>query len=377
MRTFKRLTLALATFAFVLSAQLSPAAAQGREITVEVGQQTSISASGVRNFSEGQRGIADIRLTDDQTRFVVVGQRAGSTSLLLIMQDGSQVTYNITVPGDVVDEEVTGVVERENIRLDFYFVQLSDSYSHAIGIGWPGSVGGTANFTLDFTNGGSTSPGSPTDTTSSLALVAQSVLPRLDMAQSNGWARIYRQAAVITANGTEAHFQNGGEVNIPVQGALTAEIQQIEFGTDVRIRPRYDSETGRIEVHIEAEVSDLSDDRGTGVPGRVTSNVETVVNLELGQSIVLAGLIARSENRSRAGLPGLSQIPILGALFGTHSRSYEESEALLFIVPSVVDAVPLQQRNRIQEAMRLYDDYRGGVDEVEVLEQPRVQRASE
>ena len=32
-------------------------------------------------------------------------------------------------------------------------------------------------------------------------------------------------------------------------------------GTEVRIRPRYDSETGRIEVHIEAEVSDLSDDR--------------------------------------------------------------------------------------------------------------------
>lgn len=371
MRTFSRLSVALAAFALALAFQVSPAAAQGREITVEVGQQTSISASGVRNFSEGQRGIADIRLTDDQTRFVVVGQRPGETSLLLIMQDGSQVTYSITVPGGEQAVRDGTVNERENIRLDFYFVQLSDSYSHAIGIGWPGSIGGTANFSLDFTNGGA----GATTTTTSLALVAQSVLPRLDIAQSNGWARIYRQAAVVTANGTEATFQNGGEVNIPVQGALTAEIQEIEFGTMVKILPRYDPETGRIEVQIEAEVSDLSDDRGTGIPGRVTSEVETVVNLELGQSIVLAGLIGRSENRTRAGLPGLSQIPILGALFGTHSRSYEENEALLFIVPSVVDAVPLQQRNRIQEAMRLYDDYRGGVDEVEVLEQPRIQRA--
>ena len=114
-------------------------------------------------------------------------------------------------------------------------------------------------------------------------------------------------------------------------------------------------------------------DRGTGVPGRSVSTLETLVNLELGQAIVLGGVIARAEARTRAGLPGLSQIPILGALFGTHSRRFEESEALMFIVPSVVEAVPLQQRNRIQEAIRAYEEYRGGVDEVELLEQPRVQ----
>ena len=103
------------------------------------------------------------------------------------------------------------------------------------------------------------------------------------------------------------------------------------------------------------------------------NTLETLVNLELGQAIVLGGVIARAEARTRAGLPGLSQIPILGALFGTHSRRFEESEALMFIVPSVVEAVPLQQRNRIQEAIRAYEEYRGGVDEVELLEQPRVQ----
>jgi hypothetical protein len=42
------------------------------------------------------------------------------------------------------------------------------------------------------------------------------------------------------------------------------------------------------------------------------------------------------------------------------------------VIPTVVEAVPLTQRNRIQEAIRFYEDFDGGVDEVELLEQPRV-----
>jgi pilus assembly protein CpaC len=140
----------------------------------------------------------------------------------------------------------------------------------------------------------------------------------------------------------------------------------------LRAQPQFDEESGRIQIHIEADVSDLTDDQGTGIPGRSRSVINTTVNLELGQSLVLGGAIARSEARSRAGLPGLSQIPILGALFGSHGRRFEESESLLFLIPTVVEAVPLTQRNRIQEAIRFYEDFDGGVDEVELLEQPRV-----
>ncbi|MDH5492195.1 MAG: type II and III secretion system protein [Myxococcales bacterium] len=372
-----RTPIILSAFAFVLGSLFAPALAaaqQPRELALNVGDQTSISARGVRSYSEGVRGIAEVRLTDDETQFVVVGLRQGTTSLMLIMQDGTQVQYRIVVGGGEDTELPDGaVIERENIRLDFYFVQLSDSYIHSIGIGWPGSIGGgsQANFNMDSSRAVDPMGLVVEESSTTFAIAAQSVLPRLDLAQASGWARIFRQAAVVTANNTEAQFQNGGEINVPIQGALTAEIQRIEFGTSIKVRPRFDPESGRIEVHIMAEVSDLSDDRGSGIPGRVTSELQTVVNLELGQSIVLAGLIGRSERRSRTGLPGLSQIPILGALFGVHQRQYEENEALLFIVPSVVDPIPLSARNRIQEAIRLYDEFNGGVDEIEVLEQPR------
>lgn len=342
----------------------SAAADQGQAITVTVGQQTTLSATGVRNYSVGAGNYVDVRLTQDQSRFVIVGMRAGQTSLLLIMLDGRQVNYAITVNPAAGEEREGEVSQRENIRLDLYFVQLADNYSHNIGIGWPGSIGGSASLTYNAATG--------TSGQTSLALVANSALPRLDLAQSKGWARIYRQAAVITANGSEASFRSGGEVNIPVAGSVSAEIRQIEFGTVIGVVPRYDSQTGRIELRVTADVSDLTPDRGSGVPGRVVSHLETLVNLELGQSIVLAGLIARTDSRDQTGLPGLSQIPILGALFGTNGRREEENEVLMFIVPSVVDAVPLTERNRIQEAMRIYDRFRGGTEDVELLEQPTV-----
>lgn len=362
--------LATAAVALVFAPAADAQRRQTRELTVQVGEQTSISAAGVRSYSEGTRGIVDVRLTRDESQFILVGQNPGQTSLLLIMGDGSQVQYRVTVPGaETEEEEQSGVQARENIRLDLYFVQLSDTYNYAIGINWPSSIGSDqsiGNFQYQIQEG--------MPNTTSLSLIAQSVLPRLDISQSNGWARIYRQASVITANGEQASFSSGGELNVMVAGAIQGTLQQIPYGTILNCTPRYDPETGRIEIQIQADVSDLTDDNGTGVPGRLTNTVNTLVNLELGEAVVLGGIIARAESRTRTGLPGLSQIPILGALFGSHSRRFEESEALVFIVPTVVDAVPLTQRNRIEEAIRFYEDYSGGVDEVELHEQPRIGR---
>jgi len=366
--TFRSAALSLCAL-LVLSA---PALAQRgqtiRDLTVEVGEQTSLSAAGVRSYSEGVRGVVDVRLTDDQSRFILVGERPGRTSLLLIMRDGSQVQYRITVPGGEEEETPEGRVERrESIRLDLYFVQLSDTYSHAIGLNFPASIGSNRSqglIQVDWASG--------TGTETQIQLLTRTLLPRLDIAQSNGWARLYRQASLVTVNGQQAQINIGGEVNVALAGSLQNTLEQIEFGTQLTCTPRYDPETGRIEIAVNADVSDLTDDRGTGFPGRSVSTLNTLVNLELGQAVVLGGVISRTENRTKSGLPGLSQIPILGALFGSHSRRFEEAETLLFIVPTVTEPVPLQQRNRIQEAIRMYEDFEGGVDEIELVEQPRI-----
>ncbi|MFW5875986.1 MAG: pilus assembly protein N-terminal domain-containing protein [Myxococcota bacterium] len=350
------------------------ARAQDREVhelTLQVGEQTSLSAEGVRQYSEGAQGIVDVRLPQDGSQFVLVGTKPGETTLLLIMESGKQALYRITVEPREPEVDRGRVEEVDNIRLDFYFVQLSDNYEHALGLGWPASIGGenfTAEAGFDLTRG--------FDVTSASAMIANQVLPRLDIGQSTGWARILRRGMLITANGNEANYESGGEVNVQIQGALTAEIRAIPFGSKVKVRPRYDRESGRVELRIDANVSDLTPSGGD-VPGRTVSHLDTLVNLELGQAVVLAGLESQSDSGGKSGLPVLSQIPILGALFGSHTKRENRTQNVLFIVPTVVDAVGPDAKRMIDEALRTFDAYDGDMDDVQLAPESKLDGSAE
>ena len=361
------LTVIMATVAMSAAADLDA----GRAIVLRVGEQKSLSARGIRSYSEGVPGFADIRVTRDQSRFVIVGKEVGTTSLLLIRDDGGQLQYTIRVIAADADK---GFSSRENIRLDLYFVSIQDRYGHQIGLNWPGNIGSTltpSEAAIAITGG------SGQATQSAFQILPQTFLPSFDLAQAKGWAKMYRQATLVTANGTEAVFTSGGEFNVQVQNNLTVNVQAIEFGTKVSVLPKYDARTGRIELEIVADVSDLDTERGVhGIPGRVTSHLETLVNLELGQSVSLAGIRARTERRKRKGIPGLALIPFIGALFGTHSRETEDNESYMLVVPSVVEPVSLSHRDRVEEALRVYESFHGGVDAHQLLDQPRVGGAS-
>lgn len=353
---------ALAPAATQAQTRSSSAISESESLRLEVGTQKVIPGNNVRSYSEGVPGIVDIRLTRSGKQFVIVALKPGDTTLLMIMMDGSERLYRINVfdpkaaQGKRGPDEIK-VTPRDNVRLDFYFVQFDKNYSHQIGMDWPGRYGDAAlQSTFDLQTG---------NFSSATAVIQDQALPSLDLAQATGWAKLMRHATLITANGTQASFTGGGEVNIAVQGSLTTGIHSITFGSAIGVLPLYDSESGRLELQITADVSDLAaEDRGSGTPGRVTSQLSTVVNLELGQSIMLAGLVAASQIRNHTGLPVLSQIPILGALFGTHAERRSNTEDVVFIVPSVIDAVNLDGRARIREALDAYEAYTGNLDEV-------------
>jgi pilus assembly protein CpaC len=344
------------------NAAAAAGAPAGDSLRLEIGTQQVLPADNVRSYSEGVQGVVDVRLTGDAKSFVIVALRPGQTTLLFIMMDGSERLYKITVfdpNAPKPNEKRVGppheqVLTRDNIRLDFYFVQFDKSYSHQLGVDWATRYGGGSLSVFYNLQSGRFD--------NATATIQDQALPALDLAQATGWAKLQRHATLITANGTKATFAGGGEINIPVQGSLSTGIHKIEFGSTIGVQPRYDSESGRLELEIHADVSDLADDRGTGTPGRLTSTLDTLVNLELGQSLMLAGLVANSQSRGHSGLPVLSQIPIIGALFGVHSEAEQETEDVVFIVPSVLDSVSMDARARIREALDDYEDYTGDIE---------------
>ena len=329
-----------------------------QNIELQLGEQRVIPSDNVRSYSEGTKGVVDVRLTKDASQFIIVALTPGTTTLLFLMMDNSERHYRITVTdpnGHSRRGADPGAVEaKDNIRLDFYFVQVSKNYRHQIGIGWPGSIAPTFNASFNVKAG---------SLDSATAVITNQALPNLDMAQVSGWAKIMRQAAVVTANGEKATFSGGGELNFPIQSALSSSLHKIPYGSVIDVEPRYDAKTGRIELHLHADISELDSDNGTGVPGRITSNLDTQVNLELGQSLILGGLTSKSERHSKSGLPVLSQIPILGVFFGSQGQTEAESENIVLIVPSVVDAVSMQDRERVTAALKSYTNFSGDMND--------------
>jgi pilus assembly protein CpaC len=367
----------------------------------------------------------DVRIPSDGSRIILVGQRPGSTSLLVIRNDGSQQTYSINVfrvpmetvrqnlqqllqgytgvtinqvggrlfleggvaneqqqrrvqqivqlyPGQVeslVTVDPTIVERRINVRIDLYFVELSRNANYVFGIRWPSAYGASgesdslrANLSLPLVGG--TMPGSL-----NLTGIVQQALPRLDLASGAGWARVHRQSTLITANGVEAKFRSGGEVNVRVANGLTSTVQAISYGTTLTVTPRFDPSTSRVDVHVVADISELVES-GSDIPARNVSQIETLVNLQLGQSMVLGGMRGRALTVGSQGLPGLAQIPVVGALFGSQSRRDQETEMVLFIVPTVIEGMSRQSEDRVANALRAYEEFGGNVGEAHLVPQP-------
>ena len=392
--------------------------AEQKSLSVQVGENKTIPAVDIKQYSEGIPGIAEVRPTPDGKRFIIVGLKPGTTSLLLIKNDGSQVNYSITVatvagalpvtelkallepymgvqvrqigsqlfieggvntkedaekikqiaelyPGQVVNLVTvgTGAIDRKvNIRIDFFFVQYNRLSGYAFGVTYPTRIAGIqgppavvrSTFGYDFV---------AKTGTANAALVDQP-LPGLDIASNHGWAKVIKQSTVITTNGNQAKFDNGGELNFAITSGLQPSIQKITFGTEVEVTPRYDPVSKNLEVKVKADVSDLTPPEGTSLPGRNTAKLDTLVYMKLGQSLVLSGIRARNQRHNIQGLPLLSRIPVFGVLFGSHSDQEEDLEGAVFIIPSVVESVPKSSYDMVKEAMQQYDGFSGDMDDV-------------
>lgn len=378
------------------------------EVDLVVGDNKTLPAADVASYSVGTTGIVDVKVTPDQNQFVLIGLRPGATTVLMLKKNGTEVTYAINVyarnkeivekeleqlligytglriravgprffieggvsteadakrinliaslyPGQVESLVVVGSVGTEhtiNVRIDFYFVQYDKASSYGVGLAWPGRVGGGAlNATYDLVGKSGTA-----------TLSAAQALPALDLAQTRGWAKVLKHSVVVTTSGSEATFENGGEQNFAVATGITSSIQAIKFGTNVTVLPRYDMTSKELEVKVNANVSDLTAPGASALPGRSTSAINTFVHLKLGQSLVLSGIRTSRQTHGTTGLPGLSQIPVLGLLFGSHTNNEDEVEGAVFIIPSVVDTAPRRSHDIVEAAMKQYEDFSGNVE---------------
>ncbi|MFT7776387.1 secretin N-terminal domain-containing protein [Roseateles sp.] len=121
--------------------------------------------------------------------------------------------------------------------------------------------------------------------------------------------------------------------------SVAASVSYLDIGLKLDVEPTIQLDND-VVIKVGLEVSNLI--RQVTGPGGTTAyeigtrNTSTVLRLADGETQVLAGLINDEDRKSASGVPGLSRIPVLGRLFGTHSDTRNKTEVVLLITPRVV-----------------------------------------
>jgi type IV pilus assembly protein PilQ len=145
---------------------------------------------------------------------------------------------------------------------------------------------------------------------------------------------------VVTLNNKEARISSG--VDIPVRVLTTttagtsAEVKTISASLSLSTIPviTTDNRIGMV-IKVEKSEPDFSQ-QVDGIPTITKRNANTELVVDNGETVVIGGIITRSEGETEAGVPLLSKIPILGWLFKKKGTFENQTELLIFITPTIV-----------------------------------------
>ena len=188
-------------------------------------------------------------------------------------------------------------------------------------------------------------------------------LAMINALENSGFAYTLARPSLTVLSGLTASFLAGGEIPIPVpsSGSDNVSIEYKEFGVRLALTPTVVSRN-RITLKVAPEVSELDYNNavviaGTQVPGLSVRLTDTSISLADGESFIISGLISSNVRSAVDKMPGLGNLPIIGAFFRQSALNREETELLMIVTPHLVQ--PLAANARLPElpgeALRTYD----------------------
>ena len=170
-------------------------------------------------------------------------------------------------------------------------------------------------------------------------------------------ARVLAEPTVTAVSGESAKVVVGGEIAIPGPGGCAVgaggaygcapAVVFKPYGVTLGFTPVVQAE-GRIQLHLITEVTEIDlttqvTIQGGSVPGFKTRKNETTIELPSGGAMATAGLLTQMSGQAINGLPGLLDVPVLGALFRSRDYQRQETELLVIVSPYIVKPISQQQ----------------------------------
>ncbi len=309
--------------------------------TVTVGSDVySVTVYGADSLQDLQISLEELLGDTEGVKVKLTGGKVIIDGLVYTQEDLDRVTQVISAyEGMVVslvrlDERF--IRQRPLFRISFDFVEVDREKAKQIGMNLDNNLASTVFNWIDLFRHGPT------------AILDEMV----NLNSSSVVAKVWETHELTVLNGEKDTYLFGGSILIPVATANMISLQEKEFGTKVEVTPKIDR-VNNVELHVNYEVSDiLSSDEGRYTLTKKTQS--TTVLLQEGQSLALAGVVKHKSRRETQGLPWLSDIPLLGFLFGSKQFQKGDTDGVIFITPHIVKPDGSENRDLIDRNLDRY-----------------------
>ncbi|KGX58237.1 bacterial type II and III secretion system family protein [Burkholderia pseudomallei TSV44] len=310
-----------------LQASLRQLMPRERDIRVSTAADTIVLAGNVSSAQAAQQAVAIAKAYSNRTNAGAAGSGGGGGARADVLN-----MLTVTSPQQVMLEVKVAEVSKTLIN------QMGSAVNIQGGFGsWTGAL-----VTSLLTGVGS-----------GIAASKSNKLPlngSIDAQNTDQPVKILAEPRLVTISGQEATFLAGGKIFIPVPqssgiGTNTITLQEEEFGVGLKFTPTVLS-NGRISLKVAPEVSELSP---TGVtlsaanvgnvsilPLITTRRASTTVQMGDGETFAIGGLIKDNAQGTLKALPGIGELPVLGALFRSTSFQQDRTELVFIITPHLV-----------------------------------------
>jgi pilus assembly protein CpaC len=273
--------------------------------------------------------------------------------------------------GEIVN--AMSVAPSQQVLLKVRFLEASRDAERALGVSWFGSnasgtrgvstgtgipiTGAPAGIPLFSSAGalaGSTTAAPFATVLANLVSGSTNIDVMINALETKGLVRRLAEPDLTALSGDTARFLAGGEFPVPTAvstttgAGVTPTIEFKKFGVSLSFTPTV-LNRGLINLRIAPEVSEIDPSvgvtiSGTTIPGLVTRNAQTTIELRDGQSFAIAGLLQNRGANNISQLPWLGSVPVLGTLFRSSAYLDHETDLVIIVTPHLVrPATPVDQ----------------------------------
>ncbi|MCU0608687.1 MAG: hypothetical protein MUF22_02835 [Chitinispirillaceae bacterium] len=162
---------------------------------------------------------------------------------------------------------------------------------------------------------------------------------RLEAMETQKKAKVMAQPRIATLNGNKASINVGGTSYFKLAGGTElnplVRFQEIKSGIRLDITP-WISQSGQVTVELSPEISNSTGNNSEGFPDISTRSVNTTVQLNDGETIIIGGLISAEDSKDVGKVPLLGDIPLLGYLFRSHASTKTSKELVIYVTPHLL-----------------------------------------